>query len=115
MENGKDHEILSTNLQPFFWRKVKNIIRQNQKAALLKFLFGKAEVNQDQGFGLIPHLQDQMKALNNQVDSLAQQVERLHQKIIQLEDNQTLIIKKALSELLKRSQAFKIISTMIVP
>ena len=34
MENAKDYEILSTNLQPFFWRKVKNIIRQNKKAAL---------------------------------------------------------------------------------
>ena len=89
MENGKDDEILSTNLQPFFWRKVKNIIRQNQKAALLEFLFGKAEVTQDQPFGLIPHLQDQIKALKNQVDSL-------HQKIIELEQNQTLEIKKPL-------------------
>ena len=33
LENGKDYEILQTNLQPFFWRKVKNIIRQNKKAA----------------------------------------------------------------------------------
>jgi hypothetical protein len=33
MEKGKDYEILETNLQPFFWRKVKNIIRQNQKSA----------------------------------------------------------------------------------
>jgi hypothetical protein len=101
MENGKDDEILSTNLQPFFWRKVKNIIRQNQKAALLEFLFGKAEVTQDQPFGLIPHLQDQIKALKNQVDSL-------HQKIIELEQNQTLEIKKPLSELLKRSKAAQI-------
>jgi len=40
LENGKDYEILETNLQPFFWRKVKNIIRQNKKAALQEFLFG---------------------------------------------------------------------------
>ena len=33
LENGKDYEILQTNLQPFFWRKVKNIIRQNKKSA----------------------------------------------------------------------------------
>ena len=32
IENGKDYEILETNLQPFFWRKVNNIIRQNKKA-----------------------------------------------------------------------------------
>jgi len=37
---GKNYEILSTNLQPFFWRKVKNIIRQNKKAILQEFLFG---------------------------------------------------------------------------
>jgi hypothetical protein len=31
MANGKDYEILHTNLQPFFWRKVKNILRQNKR------------------------------------------------------------------------------------
>ena len=40
LETGKDYEILQTNLQPFFWRKVKNIIRQNKKAAFQEFLFG---------------------------------------------------------------------------
>ena len=34
MENTKDYKILSTNLQPFFWKKVKNIIRKNKKGAL---------------------------------------------------------------------------------
>jgi hypothetical protein len=40
MVSGKDYEILETNLQLFFWRRVKNIIRQNKKGALLEFLFG---------------------------------------------------------------------------
>ena len=31
LENGTDYEIVETNLQPFFWRKVKNIIQQNKK------------------------------------------------------------------------------------
>jgi hypothetical protein len=61
--------------------KVKTIIRQNQKGALLEFLFGKAELNQDQILGLIPHLQDQMKALNNQVDSLQQKIIQLESKL----------------------------------
>jgi len=30
MEMRENYEILKTNLQPFFWRKVKTIIRQNQ-------------------------------------------------------------------------------------
>ena len=81
MQMGDNYEILKTNLQPFFWRKVKTIIRQNQKAALLEFLFGKAELNQDQILGLIPHLQDQMKALNNQVDSLQQKIIQLESKL----------------------------------
>lgn len=40
MENGKDLEILTTNLQPSFWRKLKTILRQNKKIVLLEFLFG---------------------------------------------------------------------------
>jgi len=34
IQNAENYEISQTNLQPFFWRKVKNIIRQNKKAAL---------------------------------------------------------------------------------
>ena len=101
MEKGKDYEILATNLQPFFWRKVKNIIRQNQKGALLEFLFGKDEDNKLVNQGSNPAFDDRIQNLQNQVNSL-------QQKIIELEHNQTLTIKKSLSELLKRSQASKI-------
>ena len=31
MENGQDYQILKTNLQPSFWRKLKTILRQNKK------------------------------------------------------------------------------------
>lgn len=40
IENGKDYEILKTNLEPSFWRKLKTILRQNKKIVLLQFLFG---------------------------------------------------------------------------
>ena len=40
MQKREDYEILSTNLQPFFWRKLKTILRQNKKIVLLQFLFG---------------------------------------------------------------------------
>ena len=92
METGKDYETLTTNLQPFFWRKVKNIIRQNKKGALLEFLFGKAEVNQDQTDLCFSHLEDQIQTLQNQVNSL-------QQKIIELEENQTLKIKKGFNSI----------------
>jgi hypothetical protein len=39
MDNGKDLEILTTNLKPSFWRKLKTILRQNKKEVLLRFLF----------------------------------------------------------------------------
>ena len=38
-------------------------------------------MNQDQTLDLIPHLQDQMKALNNQVDSLQQKIIQLESKL----------------------------------
>ena len=112
MEKGEDYEILKTNLQPFFWRKVKNIIRQNKKDALLEFLFGKAELTQDQTLGLIPHIQDQIQSLKNQVSSLEQKIIELEQEAIasceRSEQNQTLNLKSVLSELLKHSQTSKI-------
>jgi hypothetical protein len=40
METEKDYEILETNLQPFFGRKIENIIQQNKKAVLQEFLVG---------------------------------------------------------------------------
>jgi hypothetical protein len=82
IESGKDYEILETNLQPFFWRKVRDIIRQNKKAALQEFLFGSqesiasTEIQND--------LKDKIKSLQNQVDSL-------QQKIIQLEQNPNIL------------------------
>ena len=78
---------------------VKNIIRQNKKAALQEFLFKTAEVNQDQTVDSIPYLEDQIEALKNQVNFL-------QQKIIEtFEENP----KYTLSRTLKASDATKII------
>jgi len=96
-ERTNNSQILKTNLKPSFWRNLKSILRQNKKTVLLQFLFGR-------GYSYPPsssHFEDQIQTLKNQVDSL-------QQKIIQLEQNQALQIKKALSELLKCSQASKI-------
>ena len=113
IQNADNYESLKTNLQPFFWKKVRNIIRQNKKAALQEFLFGsevtrsgnegtrmgeEADNNFDnKGSNLrIQLLETQIQTLQNQVDSL-------EQKISELEN-----FKKVISELLKRSQASKI-------
>ena len=76
MENGEDYEILNTNLQPFFWRKVKNIIRQNKKAALQEFLFG------SQDSIAAPETQN---CLNEKIETLQNQVNSLQDRIRDLE------------------------------
>jgi hypothetical protein len=80
MENGENYEILQTNLQAFFWKKVKNIIRQNKKAALQEFLFGKNEVNKDQTLDSNLAFQQMEKTIQN----LQNQVTLLQQKVINL-------------------------------
>ena len=71
MEKGKDYEILTTNLQPFFWRKVKNIIRQNQKAALQEFLFEKDE-----------NSNPNKEASNPRIQILEDQIQNLHKSYV---------------------------------
>lgn len=73
LENAQDYEILSTNFQPFFWKKVKNIIRQNKKGALLEFLFESDNDRGDSFQSLSPSLKEmekKIKNLQNQVNSL---------------------------------------------
>ena len=93
MENGENYEILQTNLQPFFWKKVKNIIRQNKKAALQEFLFGKDEVNKDQTLGSNLAFQQMEKKIQN----LQSQLQSLQQKIMQLEHNKNILRKTNLN------------------
>ena len=84
MEKGKEYEILETNLQPFFWRKIKNIIRQNKKAALQEFLFGKDVDRKPDNQASNPRIQileDQIQNLQNQVDSLQQKIIQLESKL----------------------------------
>jgi hypothetical protein len=76
MEKGEDYEILSTNLQPFFWRKVKNIIRQNKKSAFQEFLFG----SQDSIAVIEPE-----KDFEAKIENLQQQVDSLQEKVMNLE------------------------------
>jgi len=80
LENGQDYQILKTNLQPSFWRKLKTILRQNKKIVLLQFLFGKDEDNKLVNQGWNPAFDDRIQNLQNQINSL-------QQKIIQLESN----------------------------
>ena len=81
LENGDNYEILDTNLQPFFWRKVQNIIRQNKKGALLQFLFGYTEASNSTYPSSSPALDAKIQILQNQVDSLQQKIIQLESKL----------------------------------
>ena len=89
MENGKDLEILRTNLQSSFWRKLKRILRQNKKIALLQFLFG------SQGSTLQTHL---TKELEEKIQIFKNQIASLQERVIHLE-NQNLVMEGKLNML----------------
>ena len=93
MENGQDYQILKTNLQPSFWRKLKRILRQNKKAVLLEFLFG----SQDEKLGSTPqtHL---TKELEEKIQIFENQIASLQERVIHLE-NQNLVMEGKLNML----------------
>ena len=104
IEIAKDYKILKTNLQPSFWRRLKRILRQNKKSVLLTFLFGSEKISSASD----THITKEFQSLKETIESIQNQVNSLHQKFIELEENQTLNLKHALSEAFKRSQATKI-------
>ena len=97
MDNRKNLKILTTNLQPSFWRNLKTILRQNKKIVLLQFLFG----SQDSSAGpeTQNHLNEEIETLQNQVNSLQDRIRDLETT---LENS-----KYALSRTLKASEATK--------
>src|SRR6476620_11832035 len=90
MENGKDSKILSTNLQTFFWKKVKNVIVQNKKGALQEFLF-ELQLNLSINHSNSQNdLEEKIKILQNQLNSLQQKVIDLETKV----DNQKYVYRE---------------------
>jgi hypothetical protein len=59
-------QVLKTNLPFFFWKRVKNVMRQNHKGLLLDFLFGASEMSiANEGNSLEQTIQDlQIEVLN---------------------------------------------------
>ena len=85
MRVAKDVEVLKTNLQPFFQKKLKNVIQQNKKSTLLEFLFGSEKPDVD--------IRKEFKNLKEKIEGLQDQVNSLHQKITEL-DNQSQNLKR---------------------
>jgi len=105
MENGKDLQILRTNLKPSFWRNLKTILRQNKKAVLLEFLFGSQKISLTND----ADSEKRVKALENQVQILQNQVNSLQDRISDLENELRDNSKYALSTTIKVPDATKTI------
>jgi len=78
--NGKDLQILRTNLKPSFWRTLKTILRQNKKIVLLQFLFGSQSSDTD-----ITDIRTEFQSLKETIESLQNQVNSLQDRIHDLE------------------------------
>ena len=85
---------VSTNLQPFFWKKVHNVIRQNKKSALQEFLFRKDQDNKSINQDPNPRI----KILEDQIQSLQNQINFLQDRICDLETNSKCALKGTLDE-----------------
>ena len=86
MENGKDVEVLNTNLKSSFWRTLKTILRQNKKTVLIKFLFPTSNLevlnNPEDQIKNIKNFKSLLKSLQDQIHSLQERVTHLENQII---------------------------------
>jgi hypothetical protein len=69
-DQDKNMTVLKTNLPPFFWVRVKEVIRQNQKGLLNKFLFGTSNLSMED---LLQNLQTEVIGLKNRLTSLEEE------------------------------------------
>lgn len=69
MEKNKDSKILSTNLPPFFWKKVQKLIQKNQEGLLQSFLFGSESVS-----NLEINLENKIQSLKNQLNYFQERI-----------------------------------------
>jgi hypothetical protein len=70
--NQENIQVLKTNLHVLFWKRVKNVLRQNNKGLLLRFLFGASEMSiTNEGNSLeqtIQELQIEMLSLRKKLE-----------------------------------------------
>lgn len=66
---GINSRILETNLKPYFWREIGNVIRQNRQEILLKFLFSNSSTSS------VEDLQNQINFLQEKIFDLEKKLE----------------------------------------
>jgi hypothetical protein len=71
IDDESDILVLNTNLRPLFWVRIKNVLKQNKKNFLIKFLFeGDNLENSDLKSIEIINLQNQINELKDQIKEL---------------------------------------------
>lgn len=73
IEDETSLTVLSTNLQPRFWVKVKDVIKQNKKDGLLNFLLSVTDNNQKNS-----ELTQQIEDMKNEIFLLKKNIEMLN-------------------------------------
>jgi len=109
IENGKDVEVLKTNLKASFWRTLKTILRQNKKAVLLQFLFGSQKLDSFTDAEMRKEFESLKKKMEKKIQLLYDQVNSLQDRISDLETKLTFeeTSKYALSRTLKAPKTMK--------
>lgn len=92
----EDSQILETNLKPSFWRNLKNILRQNKKSLLIKFLFSTSELK------VSNHSENQIENIKNfesTIKSLQDQIHSLQERVTILESRRNLNVLSDVSNI----------------
>lgn len=79
-EGDKNIEVLETNFPPLFWKRVKDVLRQNKKGALTKLLFGTSNSS-------IKNSKISLEELVQNIQTLQIQVNLLRDKVKYLESS----------------------------
>lgn len=75
--------VLKTNLSPFFWKRVQNVLKQNKKDNLLNFLFGTLE------FFPTSSIKLKYLELENQVSKIKSELE-----VLKKQTSETILLQK---------------------
>jgi|JI91814BRNA_FD_contig_101_412366_length_1498_multi_3_in_0_out_0_2 hypothetical protein len=79
LEKGGDKniEVLETNFPPLFWKRVKDVLRQNKKGALTELLFGTSNSSIKKSKISLEELAQNLQTLQIQVNLLKDKVKYL--------------------------------------
>ncbi len=78
MERGKNTRVLKTNFPPLFWKRCKEMIRQNKKIGILDLLFETSNLSVET---FNASVEEMIKTLQNEVKVLKTKIEKLESSL----------------------------------